>query len=299
MKLNVAIAGYGNLGKSLEKQILADDELNLRAVISRRNIANERLVGYKNLQTLAGKVDVVLLALGSYRDLAETAHHFASFHTVDSFDTHGEIENHKNLLNGVKPNKISVCAVGWDPGLLSIARGTFSVAGGKVATFWGEGISQGHSNALRSIKGVLDAVEITLPNAKAQQAMLDGNEVAENLRHTRLCYVACVQEDKQRVEQEIRNLPHYFLGQQVKIVFCSVAEVRERKLCTKHSGQVIGMGKGFCAQTKITLESNTDFTAKIMLAYAKAVPQLEKDGYRGALDPFDIPLKYVANKNLV
>lgn len=299
MKLNVAVAGYGNLGKSLEKQILQDCELNLCGVISRRNIDNERLVSYKRLNTLVGKVDVVLLALGSYRDIEQNARYFANFHTVDSFDTHGEIENHKILMNNTKPQKISLCAVGWDPGLLSIARGTFSVAGGKVATFWGEGISQGHSNALRSIRGVLDAVEITVPNATAQQAVLDGAEVAENLRHTRLCYVACVQADKERIEQEIRNMPHYFAGQQVKIEFCSVAEVRKQKLCTKHGGRVVCVGNGFCAETKIALESNADFTAKIMLAYAKAVPQLEKDGYRGALDPFDVPLKYVANTNLV
>ncbi len=299
MKLSVAIAGYGNLGKSLEKHILADDSLELRAVFSRRNIDNKYFANYKQINSFVGKIDVVLLALGSYDDIDRNAEYFAKFHTVDSFDTHGEIEQHKQLLTSLKPQKLSVCAVGWDPGLLSIARGLFSVGDGTVSTFWGEGISQGHSNAIRSIKGVLDAVEITLPNTDAVEQTLNGTIVDGNLRHTRLCYVACVQSDKQRIEEEIRAMPRYFANQQVKIDFCSVEEVRRQKLCTKHSGHVIGCGDGFTADMKVSLESNTDYTAKIMLTYAKAIPELKKDGYCGALDPFDIPIKYIADKVLV
>lgn len=299
MQLNVAIAGYGNLGKSLEKHVLADNDLHLSAVFSRRNIDNKLHASFDDAPSFAAKTDVVLIALGSLNDIAQNAHFFRQFHTVDSFDVHAELHEHKQMLNNLKPQKISLCAVGWDPGVLSIVRGLWSLGGGKTATFWGDGISQGHSFALRTIKGVLDAVEITQPNPTAVEKTLQGDTVAENLRHNRLCYVACVESDKQRIEKEIRTMPNYFAGQNVEIVFCTPAEVRKVKQQTQHSGRVIANGQGFCADTKLHVESNTDYTAKIMLAYAKAVPQLVRDGYKGALSPFDIPLKYVASESLV
>ncbi len=298
MKLNVAIAGYGNLGKSLEENVLRDKDLNLRAVFSRRCLDNVRYVPMKDAAKFAGKIDVVLLALGSYNDIAENCSLFAPFHTVDSYDTHAKIGEYKHLLSTVKPNTISVCATGWDPGILSLARGLFD-AGGKVTTFWGKGISQGHSNALRSISGVLDAVEITVPKGGAVNEVTDDKEVDENKRHKRLCYVSCVEADKQRVESEIRSMPDYFANQETEIVFCSCSEVRKIKENTSHKGMVIANGDGYKAKISLELESNTDFTAKIMLRYAKAIPQLAKNGYLGALDPFDIPMKYIANTKLI
>ncbi len=298
MKLNVAIAGYGNLGKSLEENVLKDKDLNLRAVFSRRCLDNARYVPMKDAAKYAGKIDVVLLALGSYNDIAENCKLFAPFHTVDSYDTHAKIAEYKQLLSAVKPSTISVCATGWDPGLLSLTRGLFDM-GGRITTFWGRGISQGHSNALRSIAGVLDAVEITVPKDNAVNAATDGIDVAENERHKRLCYVCCVGEDKERVEKEIRNMPNYFAGQETEIVFCSCSEVRKIRENTSHKGIVVANGDGYKGKLSLELESNTDFTAKIMLRYAKAIPQLAKDGYLGALDPFDIPMKYVASTELI
>lgn len=299
MKLRVAIAGYGNLGKSLEKLILQDCDLQLEAVFSRRYLDNKYFVPFKDSQQYSGKIDVVLLAMGSHDDIAKNLHGFTNFHTVDSFDTHAEIAAYKTLLQHTKPNKLSLCALGWDPGLLSMIRGLFSIAKGRTATFWGKGISQGHSNALRSVRGVLDAVEITLPNEDAKSAFCKGQECAEEERHSRLCYVACVTGDEERVEKEIREMPHYFAGQKVEIRFCTSSEVRRVKEQTEHAGEVVAFGEGFSANAKLKLQSNTDFTARIMLAYAKAVPQLAKDGFCGALDPFDVPLKYVAPLTLV
>lgn len=298
MKLNIAIAGYGNLGKSLEANILKDKDLNLRAVFSRRYLDNAKFAPMQDAAKFVGKIDVVMLALGSYNDIAENCKFFAPFHTVDSYDTHSKIAEYKKLLNDVKPNTISVCATGWDPGTLSLARGIFDIDG-SVTTFWGRGISQGHSNALRSIGGVLDAVEITEPKDSAVDLTTGGENVAENERHKRLCYVCCVESDKDRVEKEIRNMPNYFAGQETEIVFCSCAEIRKLKENTAHKGTVIANGNGYKAKLALEVASNTDFTAKIMLRYAKAIPQLLENGYMGALDPFDIPLKYVAAKNLI
>ncbi len=299
MQLNVAIAGYGNLGKSLEKHVLADNDLRLTAVFSRRNIDNKLHASFDDAPSFAATTDVVLIALGSLNDIAQNAHFFKQFHTVDSFDVHAQLPQHKQMLNNLKGHKISLCAAGWDPGVLSIVRGLWSLGKGKTTTFWGDGISQGHSYALRTIKGVLDAVEITQPNPTAVDETLHGKFIAENLRHNRLCYVACVESDKRRIEEEICAMPNYFQGQNVKIVFCTPAEVRKVKEETQHSGRVIAIGQGFFSDTKLHVESNTDYTAKIMLAYAKAVPQLARDGYTGALSPFDVPLKYLASESLV
>ena len=299
MKLQAGILGYGNLGKSLENNILECSQFELKAIFSRRNIANKLYVPTRQIAEYKGKLDVLFIALGSYNDTAENVRIFAAFDTVDSFDTHAKIAAYKKLLNGEKPNTVSVCATGWDPGILSICRGIFALGGGKTATFWGEGISQGHSNALRAIQGVLDAVEITAPIATAVENSKRGEFAEENLRHERICYVACVESDKKRVEREIREIPNYFAGQKVTVHFCSAQEVREIRQNTQHAGTVIACGDGYTAQTRLDVVCNTDFTAKIMIAYAKAIPQLKRDGYVGALDPFDIPLKYLVDSNLV
>ena len=297
MKLKAGILGYGNLGKSLEKALLKNDDFNLEVIFSRRNIDNalfqptKRMDGYTDL-------DVLFIALGSYDDVAKNVSLFAAFDTVDSFDTHAKIQEYKRLLTDEKPNTLSVCATGWDPGVLSIARGIFSLGEATTATFWGRGISQGHSNALRSIRGVLDAVEITAPIPLAIEEAKNGF-VEENNRHERICYVACVEQDKERVEREIREMPHYFANQQVTVHFCTVSEIKQIKLNTEHAGRVISRGEGYFAETHLDVACNTDFTAKVMLAYGKAIPHLKRDGYLGALDPFDIPLKYLADTKLI
>lgn len=299
MKLKAGILGYGNLGKSLEKTLLALEDFQLQAIFSRRNIDNTLFQPTKRISDYKGKLDVLFLALGSYNDIAENVSTFADFDTVDSFDTHAKIADYKRLLESVKPSTISVCATGWDPGVLSVARGIFSVGGANVTTFWGKGISQGHSNALRAIRGVLDAVEITSPLDDAIQSAKQGKNVGEKCRHERICYVACVEADKARVEKEIREMPNYFAGQQVIIHFCTVSEIRQIKLNTQHAGKVIACGDGYFTETQLNIDCNTDFTAKIMVAYAKAIPHLKRDGYLGALDPFDIPLKYLAEGSLI
>lgn len=280
--MKIAIAGYGNVGKSLEKIALTDSAFQLTAIASRRRISNKLYVPMEDICNV--DAEVVLLALGSYSDIAQNVHRFENFHTVDCFDTHEKLLEYKKILNQVKPDKISLCATGWDPGVLSIVRGTLGIFGNKPTTRWGTGISQGHSNALRNVDGVLDAVSVTVPQEQG---------------HLRLCYVACVSSDKKHVEQQIRTIPNYFENEQVEIVFCSTADVRKLKKDTSHVGQITAKTTDFEAQFQLRLHNNCDFTAKIMLAYAKAVPQLQKDGFHGALDPFDVPLKYVTDCTLI
>lgn len=276
--MKIAVVGYGNLGKSLERMALRDSEFQLVAIASRRRLDNPLFVPFDEIENITA--DVLLLALGSYDDISRHLHRFKNFHTVDSFDTHEKISEYKKMLNETKPNKISLCATGWDPGLLSIVRGALNITGATPETRWGKGISQGHSNALRSVPGVLDAVSVTVPQEKG---------------HLRLCYIACVSSDKKHVEQQIRTLPNYFENEQVEIVFCSTADVRKLKKDTSHAGQITAKKTDFEAQFQLRLQNNCDFTAKIMLAYTKAVPQLQNDGFCGALDPFDVPLNYVTD----
>ena len=297
MTLRLAIVGYGNLGKSLENEIEKQSDLTLMGIYSRRNLNHEK---YRPLKTVVQSkdFDVALLALGSYNDILEYAPLFAHLDTVDSFDTHAKIAEYKATLNKTKKDNLSVISTGWDPGLLSLARGVFSIGGGKSVTLWGEGVSQGHSNAIRNIRGVIDAVQFTCPKPNAEQAILEG-ECDSGKLHDRICYVACVSSDKERIEKEIVSMPNYFADYDTKVIFSTEQEIRELKQRTAHRGQVISVGNGFCVKTDVKLDCNTDYTAKIMLDYAKAIPQLKADGYRGAVDVYDIPLRYLTDTKLI
>lgn len=297
MKINAVIVGYGNLGKSLEKEIKKFGEFNLIAIYSRRNIENKL---YRPFDSLArcNDADVALIALGSYGDVTQNVQNLGGFHTVDSYDVHAEMQRYKQTLNLARPDKISVIGAGWDPGLLSLARGTFGSVADKTVTVWGKGISQGHSNALRNIPGVLDAVQFTVPKENCEELIKNGEYCDKNLIR-RVCYVSCVEQDKAQVEQEIKSMPHYFRDYDTEVIFCSDKEVRDLKKRTEHKGAAYCAGDGFASKCEVSLQCNTDFTAKIMLKYALAIPRMEKDGYKGALDVFDIPIKYVADRALI
>ncbi|MCH5151314.1 MAG: diaminopimelate dehydrogenase [Clostridiales bacterium] len=297
MTLKLAIVGYGFLGKSLEKEIAKCNDLELAAIYSRRSLDNEK---YRPLKQIGQSCDfdVALLALGSYNEITEYAPLFERLDTVDSFDTHAKIEEYKIQLNRAKKDSLAIISTGWDPGLLSLARGVFSVGADSCVTLWGEGVSQGHSNAIRVIRGVIDAVQFTKPKDNALELIRQGVTKGEKL-HDRICYVACVDEDKDTVKKQIVEMPNYFKDYDTTVVFCAPQEVRELRQRTAHRGQVICHGEGFVATTDVRLDCNTDYTAKIMLSYAKAIPQLKKDGYRGALDVYDVPLRYLADNKLI
>lgn len=297
MKLKLSIIGYGNLGKSLEKEIEKRADAELVAIYSRRTLEHEK---YRPLAEIAhyDDCDVALVALGSLQDVTGYAHRYAHLNTVDSFDTHAKIAEYKAYLNATKPTRLSIISTGWDPGLLSLARGVFSVGADVCATLWGKGVSQGHSNALRTLDGVIDAVQFTQPKQNALQLIKEGESDGKKL-HDRICYVACDKSDEARLTSEIVNMENYFRGYDTQIVFCSAEEIARLKESTEHRGQVVTVGEGFSTHSEVALDCNTDYTAKIMLAYAKAVPLLIADGFSGALDVFDVPLRYIASNELI
>ena len=265
--LKIAIVGYGNLGKSLEKETQKNTETELVAVYSRREINHPR---YRPMKEIGKKqdFDVAMLALGSYSDIESYANAFENIDTVDSFDTHAKIAEYKAYLNSVKKESLAIISTGWDPGLLSLARAVFGIGATEYAK----------ADALTRVsKGVTDG----------------------KLLHDRICYVACVENDKKEIEKQILSMPNYFEGYTTVVHFVSQQEVRELKRRTHHRGQVICTGEGFEANCTVTLDNNPDYTAKIMLAYAHALPQLKADGYRGAVDVFDIPMKYLASATML
>lgn len=294
--MRVSIAGYGNLGKSLEKEILKSDESELVAIYSRRNISHAK---YRPLREIGKdtETEVMLIALGSYSDVREQEKALAKFDTVDSFDTHAAMEDYKKELTALNGERIALVGLGWDPGILSLARGTFSL-GNSAVTVWGKGISQGHSNAVRSIAGVIDAVQFTVPKEDCEELIEQGETDVKRL-HDRVCYVACVERDREEIERQIKGMTNYFEGYDVEVKFVSPVEVRELKKDTSHRGWVFCSGLGYKAKVDLTLDCNTELTAKVMLRYALSIPQMKKDGYKGALDAFDIPLRYVADRRLI
>ena len=294
--MKLAIVGYGNLGKSLEREILHRRDCELTAVYSRRTLDNPLYRPFSDVNN--ADADALMLALGSYDDILKHTDKFTNFDTVDSFDTHAKITEYKQLLNRIKPNKLSVISTGWDPGLLSIARGIFATENCTAVTVWGEGVSQGHSNAIRTIDGVIDAVQFTVPKEDCEELIAEGVTDGAKL-HRRICYVAAVKSDYERVEREIKNMENYFADYDTEVSFVTAQEVRTLKKRVGHCGRVYVKGNGFDGKTEVRMNNNAEFTAKIMLRYALAIPRLTRDGYTGALDVFDIPLKYIADGKLI
>lgn len=293
--MRFAIVGYGNLGKSLARLIEKSDD-ELVAVYSRRNIDLSKKRPLEQIKQ-ATDFDVVLNALGSYEDCWNYAALLAPFDSVDSFDTHAKMQDYKRELTNLNPNRTAIVGAGWDPGILSLLRGAVSL-GNNVTTVWGKGISQGHSNAVRAIDGVIDAVQFTVPKPDWKERVASGQTEGAAL-HDRICYVACVQSDCDSVRKQIVNMPNYFEGYDTEVRFVSPAEVRQLKTDTCHRGQIYCKGEGYTVQAELSLDCNTELTAQIMLKYAHALPRIKRDGYLGATDVFDIPLKYIADSEFV
>lgn len=291
--INVAIAGYGNLGKSLEKQISRRDDMRLVRIFSRRKIDNPLRATFDEAAK-ATDIDVCLLALGSYDDLRENIRCFANLNTVDCFDDHAETDNYMHLLTQAKPHTVSLACVGWDPGLLSVVRGVFAPLG-TVATTWGKGQSMGHGNALRAIRGVLDGVQFTVPYDDAQTRFECGQTKAQQLVR-RVCFVACADVDKEAIRQQIVTMPDYFDGYETEVNFVSQQEVRALKTDMSHCGTVYSKGEYHTAEATLQVANNADFTAAIMINCAFAAQKLAADGYKGPYSLFDVPMRYFADK---
>ena len=295
--MRVGIVGYGNVGKALLTLVCQDKDLQLVGVFSRRKLSCPHYLPFDSLQEYRGRIDCLLVALGSNVDMLEQAEKLCGFDTVDCYDNHAKIGAYKSLIGKLNSKNLSIVATGWDPGVLSLLRATFDF-GNAPTTLWGEGVSQGHSNAIRTIAEVLDGVQFTLPVKNASKLVELGEKDATKL-HQRVCYVACVDGAKDKVERAIKSMPYYFDGYDTKVVFCTPQQVRKLKQKTNHTGKVMAVGDGFCCEGSVKMQNNAHFTAKIMLRYAKIVPQLKRDGYVGAVDVLDIPLRYLTSGNVL
>ena len=299
MRLRVGIIGYGKLGKAMEKIIEKDGEVELVGIFSRRGkIADMGGSGIKyigELEKYKGRIDCLLLCIGSKGDsitLAPTL--VRDFNTVDCFDTHALRDKYLSLMDesAKAGGNTAICMCGWDPGLFSLFRALLSAVfeGGGVHTFWGRGVSQGHSEAIRKIEGVERAICYTVPDLNAKMLAKTGVNFDSARSHSRECYVVA-NSHREEIEREILNMPHYFAETPTRVTFISEKTFENEHKSLAHRGEIIAsLSGGESCEIKLELPSNPHFTARVMLAYAKAVFSSPKKHPSGALTPLDIPL---------
>ena len=307
-KIKIAVLGYGNLGRGVELAARNSKDLELSAVFSRRNPSEVKTYGapvFSADEILAhkGEFDVLVLCGGSATDLPTQTPEFAqSFNVVDSFDTHAKIEEHFAAVDAAAKagGNVGVIAVGWDPGLFSLNRlfGESVLQNGSSYTFWGKGVSQGHSDAIRRIEGVVDARQYTVPIESALERVRAGEnpKLSTREKHLRECYVVAQDgADKARIEQEIKTMPNYFADHDTSVHFVSLETLKKEHGGIPHGGFVLRSGAtGERGENKhliefsLKLDSNPEFTASVLVAYARAAYRLAKRGERGAFSVFDI-----------
>lgn len=316
MTVRIGIMGYGNLAKGVEAAIRQNDDMELVAIFSRRDPKNVcvhtdgvRVVSADNIADYADKIDVLMLCGGSATDLPKQTPEYAKlFNVVDSFDTHANIPAHFAAVDAASKNagKVSMISCGWDPGMFSIARlyANCVLPEGKDYTFWGRGVSQGHSDAIRRIEGVLDARQYTVPVPEALEQVRAGKtpELTVRQKHTRECYVVAAEgADLARIEREIKTMPHYFDEYDTTVQFISAEEMKEKHSGIPHGGFVIRNGcTGFEKEKKHTIEyrlqldSNPEFTGSVLIACARAVFRMNQEGMSGCKTLFDVPPAYLS-----
>ena len=305
--MNIGIVGYGNVGKSCERIAQSSKDVSLVGIFTKRNPKtltspyNSMIYSQGELDDFIGKIDVLVLCAGSATELVPLSLKLGkSFNTVDSFDNHSKMRRYVSDLDMVAKecNHLSIVGAGWDPGLFSLARGLFEgVFGGEAVTFWGKGVSQGHSEAIRRIDGVKMAVQYTIPNEEALESVYrgccDGLSVYD--RHKRVCYVVAENDcNKNQIEETIKNMPNYFKGYETEVYFVDEEEFITSHRSMSHGGRVIwagNTGNHFAnIEMRLNAQSNPDFTASVLVAYAKCAHRLYKNGERGAKTILDIPM---------
>ncbi|RKN74963.1 diaminopimelate dehydrogenase [Paenibacillus ginsengarvi] len=313
-KIKVGIVGYGNLGRGVESSIRQNADMELVAVFTRRQpdslSSAVPMVHISEIDSFIGKIDVMILCGGSATDLPEQGPSIASmFHTVDSFDRHAKINEYYDSVHAAaaKSGHASVISTGWDPGLFSLNRLLAEVVlpEGKEYTFWGKGVSQGHSDAIRRIRGVQNAVQYTIPHEKAVNQVRNGEDPALSARdkHLRQCFVVAGEgEDLARIENEIVTMPDYFADYETTVEFISAEQLQREHAAMPHGGLVLRSGKTGKESKQIIefglkLDSNPEFTGSVLVAYARAINRFAKEGFVGAKSVFDIPFSYLSPKS--
>ena len=313
-KYRIAICGYGNLGKGVESEILKNEDMELVCIFSRRNNIQTKLnvpvISVNEIEQWKDKIDVVILCGGSATDLPVQTPIFAKlFNTIDSFDTHAKIPEYYKKVNesALEGNNISIISVGWDPGLFSINRAYMKsiLTQGDTYTFWGEGVSQGHSDAIRRIEGVKNAVQYTIPYEQVVQNIRKGERPVLTTRekHYRECYVVLEDgADAEKVKNEIVNMPNYFADYNTIVNFVSEEELLQNHNKLPHGGFVIRSGNTGndvkqVMEFSLKLESNPEFTASTLIAYARAACRLYEKGERGCRTVLDVPVVLLAKED--
>jgi len=315
-KIRVGIVGYGNLGKGVEASIAQQPDMELVAVFSRRNPDSVNVIN-TNLTVLhideaknyTEAIDVMILCGGSATDLPEQVPAFAEmFNTVDSYDTHAKIPEYFASVDKVAQasGNTSIISVGWDPGMFSVNRvmSEALLPEGETYTFWGKGLSQGHSDAVRRVEGVKNGVQYTIPSETVIEQVRNGEnpDVSKSDRHVRTCYIV-VEEgtDKAKIEQEIKTMPNYFADYETTVHFISEEELQRDHAAMPHGGFVIrsgktGEGNDQIVEYSLNLGSNPEFTASVVTAYARAAHRMSKEGQKGAKTIYDVAPGYISPK---
>src|SRR5690625_414453 len=314
-KIKIGIIGYGNLGRGAEHSIRQQPDMELVAVFSRRDpqevkTASERVnvVHIDEVESYKDKIDVMILCGGSAKDLPEQTPQFTKmFNTVDSFDTHANIPEHFAKVDEIAKahETVSIISVGWDPGLFSLNRvmAEAILPKGETYTFWGKGLSQGHSDAVRRVGGVKDGVQYTIPAEKAIEAVRSGANpnLSTSEKHERVCYIVAEEgADKEEIEATIKSMPNYFDEYDTTIHFITEEALKRDHSAMPHGGFVIRSGQtgdetnNQIYEFNLTLDSNPEFTASVLVAYARAAHRLHEEGVTGAQTIYDIAPRYIS-----
>ena len=318
MSIRIGIFGYGNLGRGVECAIRQNPDMELVAVFTRRNPETVKTVTgaavyHADLVTeMKDKIDVMILCGGSATDLPVQTPALANlFNVIDSFDTHAKIPEHFANVDAVakESGKIGIISVGWDPGMFSLNRlyGGAILVDGKDYTFWGKGVSQGHSDAIRRVEGVADGKQYTIPVERALEAVRSGAnpELSTREKHIRECFVVAKEgADQERIAQEIKNMPNYFADYDTTVHFISQEELNRDHNGIPHGGFVIRSGKtganlehNHIIEYSLKLDSNPEFTASVLVAYARAAYRLHQEGQCGCKTVLDIAPAYLSSKS--
>lgn len=317
--MKLAILGYGNLGRGVECAIKQNSDMELVAVFTRRNpetvnilTKNAKVLHIDEAKNYKDDIDVLIICGGSATDLpVQTPQFVKDFNVIDSFDTHAKIPEHfENVDKAAKESgKIGIISVGWDPGMFSLNRlyANAILPNGNDYTFWGKGVSQGHSDAIRRIKGVIDARQYTVPVAEAVNAVRNGENptLTTRQKHTRVCFVVADDNaDKALIEKQIKEMPNYFADYDTTVHFITMDEMKREHSALPHGGTVIRSGKTgwqnentHIIEYSLKLDSNPEFTSSVLVAYARAAYRLNKQGESGCKTVFDIPPVLLSEKS--
>ena len=315
MKLRIAIAGYGNLGRGVECSILQNTDMELYGVFTRRapetvkTLTNAKVFNINDILNHKDNIDVVIICGGSATDLPEQTPYLAEhFNVVDSFDTHAKIPEHFANVDkkAQKGKNIAMISVGWDPGMFSLNRlyGEAILPQGEVYTFWGKGVSQGHSDAIRRIEGVVDARQYTIPVESAVERVRNGESPTLTTRekHIRECFVVAEDDaDKDRIENEIKTMPNYFADYDTIVHFITMEKMKQNHSGIPHGGMVLRSGKTglnnentHIIEYSLKLDSNPEFTSSVLVAYARAACRMKNEGLCGCKTVFDVAPAYLS-----